>query len=226
MSNLELYDKVKSVPENAQKKILAGRLQGMTDIKPIWRIKVLTEQFGICGIGWKAPIIEKWLENGSDGIKSCFIRINLFIKLNEQWSEGIEGIGGSCFVAKESKGLHTSDECFKMAYTDALSVSCKMLGIGADVYWGKENSKYTKYETLPEKKTIQDDEKIINKVVVVDANDEVCPICGKSLQKRKSKYGEFFGCSGYPECRYIKKDDDVQEVIGNYAQPEDDYVYS
>ena len=48
------------------------------------------------------------------------------------------------FVAKESKGLHTSDECFKMAMTDAISVACKALGIGADVYWEKDKTKYTK----------------------------------------------------------------------------------
>ena len=30
-----------------------------------------------------------------------------------------------------------------MAYTDALSVSCKQLGIGADVYWEKDRTKYS-----------------------------------------------------------------------------------
>jgi DNA topoisomerase-1 len=33
---------------------------------------------------------------------------------------------------------------------------------------------------------------------------EVCPECGKPLVKRVSRYGPFLGCSGYPECRYIK----------------------
>lgn len=30
----------------------------------------------------------------------------------------------------------------------------------------------------------------------------ICPRCGGSLIKRKGKYGEFFGCSNYPECTY------------------------
>lgn len=34
----------------------------------------------------------------------------------------------------------------------------------------------------------------------------MCPKCGKTLVKRKGKYGEFFGCSGYPKCKYIKKE--------------------
>ncbi len=36
--------------------------------------------------------------------------------------------------------------------------------------------------------------------------DENCPECGRPLQRRFGRYGPFVGCSGYPECRYIKKD--------------------
>ena len=35
---------------------------------------------------------------------------------------------------------------------------------------------------------------------------ELCPICGKEMVIRKGKYGEFAACSGYPECKYIKKE--------------------
>ncbi|HEY8364432.1 MAG TPA: type I DNA topoisomerase, partial [Haloplasmataceae bacterium] len=35
--------------------------------------------------------------------------------------------------------------------------------------------------------------------------DEYCPECGKQLIIRQGRYGEFIGCSGYPECKYIKK---------------------
>ncbi len=31
-----------------------------------------------------------------------------------------------------------------------------------------------------------------------------CPRCGNILRKRSGRYGEFFGCSGYPECRYTE----------------------
>jgi DNA topoisomerase-1 len=37
---------------------------------------------------------------------------------------------------------------------------------------------------------------------------EKCPQCGKPLVERFSKAGKFFGCSGYPECKYIKRRDD------------------
>lgn len=35
--------------------------------------------------------------------------------------------------------------------------------------------------------------------------DENCPECGKPLVIRQGRYGEFIGCSGYPDCKYIKK---------------------
>ena len=47
-------------------------------------------------------------------------------------------------MAKEKNGPYTSDECFKMALTDAISVACKALGFGADVYWEADRSKYDK----------------------------------------------------------------------------------
>lgn len=141
MDNLEIYNKIKEVPEKAQKKITGGRLNGMTDIKPMWRIEKLTELFGICGFGWKAPITNKEIIDGANGEKIAIVDINLYIKIDGEWSDPIQGTGGSSFIANEQKGLYTSDECFKMAYTDALSVACKSLGMGADVYWG--DSKYS-----------------------------------------------------------------------------------
>ncbi|HMT03741.1 MAG TPA: topoisomerase DNA-binding C4 zinc finger domain-containing protein, partial [Burkholderiales bacterium] len=35
--------------------------------------------------------------------------------------------------------------------------------------------------------------------------DENCPDCGKQLIMRFGKYGKFIGCSGYPECKYMRK---------------------
>lgn len=146
MDNLEIYNKIKEVPEKAQKKITGGRLNGMTDIKPMWRIEKLTELFGVCGFGWKAPITNKEIIDGANGEKIAIVDINLYIKIDGEWSEPIQGTGGSSFIANETKGLYTSDECFKMAYTDALSVACKSLGMGADVYWGDSKYSNTKQE--------------------------------------------------------------------------------
>ena len=142
MGNMKIYKAVREVPKEAQKPITGGRLRGMTDINPMWRIKALTEQFGPCGIGWKYEITRQWIEEGGNDVRVAFTNINLYIKVGDNWSEAIPGTGGSSFVSKESRGLYTSDECFKMSLTDAISVSCKALGFGADIYWSTDRSKY------------------------------------------------------------------------------------
>lgn len=143
MNNLDIYMKAAAVPESAQKRIKAGRLKDMTDINPMWRIKMLTEIFGLCGIGWKYVITDKRTIEGADGVVCAFVDIDLFVKVDGEWSDAIQGTGGSQFVASERNGLYTSDECFKMALTDAISVACKALGFGADIYWQNGRTKYS-----------------------------------------------------------------------------------
>lgn len=140
--NLDLYNQVRSVPATAKRPIKGGRMNGMTDINPMWRIKTLTEQFGPCGIGWYYIPVKKWTET-INGETAAFVDIELYVKCGEEWSRPIYGTGGSMLAAKERGGIHVSDECYKMATTDAISVACKQLGIGADVYWEADRTKYS-----------------------------------------------------------------------------------
>lgn len=143
MDNMELFRQFEKTAEEAKKPIEAGRLKGFTDINPMWRFKRLTEVFGPVGIGWKYVITDKRIIPGADGVVSAFVDILLYYKCNGEWSEGIPGTGGSSFVAKERNGLYTSDECFKMALSDAIGTACKALGMSADIYFSKDRSKYT-----------------------------------------------------------------------------------
>ena len=113
MENLEWYEKYRSVPENAQKSITAGRLKNKTDINPMWRIKALTELFGPCGIGWYYETTRKWIEESGQEA-AAFVDIKMYVKVGGEWSKPIEGNGGSMFRASEAKGLRTSDECYKI----------------------------------------------------------------------------------------------------------------
>lgn len=142
MGNMDLYNAVRAVPKDAQKTIGAGRLKGMTDISPMWRIKTLTEQFGVCGFGWYYDVDKKWSETINDET-AVFVDITLYVRQGGEWSKGIHGTGGSMLAAKERNGVYVSDEAYKKATTDAISVACKQLGIGADVYWQSDSTKYT-----------------------------------------------------------------------------------
>ena len=49
-----------------------------------------------------------------------------------------------------------------------------------------------------------------------EATGEFCPVCGKPLVYKHNRSGQtFVGCSGYPECKYIKKEPKAEaELVG------------
>lgn len=143
MDNMYFYDKVRSVPEEAKKQIKGGRLKGMTDINPMWRIKVLTELFGPCGIGWWTENERYTNEDGPYGDRAVCCELDLFYVCDDKISNPLHGVGGAMIIAKESGGIRLDDEAWKKARTDAISVACKSLGIGADVYWQADRTKYS-----------------------------------------------------------------------------------
>lgn len=152
MGNMDIYNSLREVPQEAKKEISAGKLKGFTDVNPMWRIKKLTELFGVCGFGWYTEITNRWIEKGPDGKEAAFVEIALYVKQGDEWSKPITGVGGSMFVNVFKGNQETSDEAFKMAYTDAISVACKALGMAADVYYQKDRTKYNAYDNQTEDK--------------------------------------------------------------------------
>lgn len=117
--------------------------------------------------------MREWLETASTGEVGAFVDIELQYRItpDADWSEPIPGTGGSKFVAAEKgNNLRASDECYKMALTDAISVACKALGFGADIYW---EAGRTKYNAAPPE---QDEE-------------YTCAQCGKTICDDKKKGG-------------------------------------
>lgn len=149
--NLRFYNMACEIPSDALKEIKAGRLKGMSDVNPMWRMKRMTEIFGPCGIGWKYTIDRQW-EEAHEGEVKCFCNVSLYIRDPQtgEWSDPIPGNGGSSLVSKERSGPYVNDEGYKMALTDALSIAMKPLGIGANIWYGPKatghnESKYEQY---------------------------------------------------------------------------------
>jgi len=141
--NLATWDKLSRPPATALKRIAGGRLVGMTDINPQWRLQMMTEHFGPIGVGWYYEQLDRWTEPGASEEAMCFVSINLYVKVDGDWSKPIYGIGGSKVVAFEKGKPHSNDEGYKMATTDALSVAMKEIGVGAAIYQGLwDGSKY------------------------------------------------------------------------------------
>ena len=148
MENMEIYEKFRNVPENAVKPFDNGSFKG-TDINTMWRIKCLTEMFGPVGKGWYIRPERTWKEDTEDEVY-VFMDISLFVKYpgETEWSAPIYGTGGNKLVkyVKSNDRYKGSDEAYKMAATDAFGNACKYLGIGADVYWENDKTKYTSFE--------------------------------------------------------------------------------
>ncbi len=152
MGNKEYWDNLSKPPASALKTIGGGRLKGMTDINPQWRYEVMTDVFGVCGIGWKYTIDKLWNEDAGGGQVFAFASVSLFIKdmAGGGWSDPIPANGGSMLLTQETNKMHSSDEGYKMAITDALGTAMKMLGVASEIYAGRWDG--TKYKEPPTEK--------------------------------------------------------------------------
>lgn len=158
--NLRFYAKGCEVPEDALKKIKAGRLTGMSDVNPMWRMKRMTEIFGPVGFGWRYEIERQWTETYGAEVK-CFCNVLLFVRDPEtkEWSAPIPGNGGSAIVSKEKSGPYVNDEAYKMALTDALSIAMKPLGIGGNIWYGPKATGHNESKYEEGTRDVQSEEK-------------------------------------------------------------------
>ena len=159
-NNMEFYEKFREVPKEACKEIGAGKLKGFTDINPMWRIKMLTETYGPCGFGWYIASEEHWTEMVGNEV-GAFCKVALKVKVGDVWSEPIIGIGGSKLAGK-GKGDGLDDEAYKMAYTDAISIACKNLGMAANIYYAKDRTKYNSYMESPAPAPAKKEKQVFN----------------------------------------------------------------
>lgn len=137
-NNMDFWKSWQHVAPGMLKRINGGSLNGMSDVNPVWRFLALTEAFGPCGFGWRIKEVERWTCEACGEI-AAFVKVELYINIGGTWSEPIEGVGGSKLVRKDKNGTNLTDEAWKMATTDAVSVACKSLGIAADVYTGRQS---------------------------------------------------------------------------------------
>lgn len=142
----ERYAAASHVPKRVLKTIDVGRLKGKSDINPQWKISLMTEIYGMCGIGWKFEVTEKNTVTINTGEVMLFMTVAVYTRNGDEWSDPVYGMGGDFIVKKERTGLHANDEAYKMCLTDALGNALKYIGVAADVY---EQLNDTKYEKRP-----------------------------------------------------------------------------
>jgi hypothetical protein len=148
---------VSVVPTNRLKRIEFGALKGKSDINPQWRIKAMTEVYGLCGIGWYHELKDKWESTAPNGTVMAFCLVNVYVNINGEWSKPVCGMGGNEIVSIAKGELKQSDEGWKMAYTDALGTALKSLGVASEIYEGNfDGSKYNKPMDATNQQAIDD----------------------------------------------------------------------
>lgn len=203
MEKMAFYEAGRAVPPEAQKPFKARGFSG-TDINPMWRIKKLTELFGPAGIGWYTEVLSERAETYGDTVMAI-VDINLYINVGGEWSKPIFGTGGNQLVQATQNGAVPSDEGYKKAYTDALSIACKALGIGADIWFSKDQdvadptSKYaSSYITIggtpadAPPADYQPEPTRPASVTVYSAGDLICEDCGALITDYTTKAGKTY----------------------------------
>ncbi|MEX2144883.1 MAG: type I DNA topoisomerase [Candidatus Spechtbacterales bacterium] len=75
----------------------------------------------------------------------------------------------------------------------------------------------------PFEKTLKEKYGEVKKANMVKETDKKCPKCGKNLLKRMGRFGWFYGCSGFPECKHtepLKENPDLKVHCPKCAEGE------
>jgi len=89
-------------------------------------------------------------------------------------------------------------------------LKCELDGGMMVIKWGR-NGEFLACSNYPDcentKEFARDDQGniTIREPAPTPPTDQFCEKCGKPMVRRRSRFGEFLGCSGYPECNGIKK---------------------
>ena len=89
-------------------------------------------------------------------------------------------------------------------------LKCELDDAPMVIKWGRNGeflacSKYPKCTNTKEFARDEQGNIVAKEPAAPVATNEVCEKCGKPMVRRRSRFGEFLGCSGYPDCDGIKR---------------------
>lgn len=115
------------------------------------------------------------------GRKDCFISIIVFPKADimTYFNERVGSISDMKRWLKQDR--------------DEILTSSEIDGIYQKLIDYKNNPKITNKEHIDNIYRLRD-----------NIENNICPRCGKTLVLRQGRYNPFYGCSGYPYCKFVK----------------------
>ena len=121
------------------------------------------------------------------------------------------------FYGKFSVDLEKATENIKNAKKQAIPTDeiCEKCGAGMVIKFGRFGQ-FLACATYPECKTTREITKKSSSVSTEAGGENgenksaetevpVCELCGKTMALKKGRFGSFYGCTGYPECKNIRK---------------------
>jgi DNA topoisomerase-1 len=89
-------------------------------------------------------------------------------------------------------------------------LKCEIDGATMVIKWGRNGeflacSRYPKCTNTKEFGRDEQGNIVIRESIAPEPTDTNCEKCGKPMVRRRSRFGEFLGCSGYPDCDGIKR---------------------
>lgn len=127
-----------------------------------------------------------YFDNPARELHSNVRVISNMLDLNEKYFIPI-----ICFTKEATLSLDIKDKVTQIEFLDDVVRSYK-----------KEILKYGLKEI--KQKIISGKSDYVS-TTVADDNPNTCPNCGSKLVVRKGKYGDFVGCSNYPNCKYTRE---------------------
>ncbi|MBI2054114.1 MAG: topoisomerase DNA-binding C4 zinc finger domain-containing protein, partial [Candidatus Staskawiczbacteria bacterium] len=67
-------------------------------------------------------------------------------------------------------------------------------------------------------KNLKDRYEKVDKKIISEKTDKTCPKCNSPLMERLGRFGRFYACSKFPECKYTQSVEKKEEKLGIKCQ--------
>lgn len=142
MSNREFWDRVQKTDPRRVKPITGKPYKGNSP-QPYYLVERMTEEFGMCGIGWGIKILSERMERLTDTDVLHIAHIELWYMQGEKRAS-IEQVGQTKAAYVTNKGpMMVDEDAPKKSVTDAMTKCMSYLGFSGDIFSGHwDDSKY------------------------------------------------------------------------------------
>jgi hypothetical protein len=140
--NMEFWEKVKKTDPKRVKAITGKQYKGNSP-QPYYLVERMTQEFGMCGIGWGLNIISERMERLSDTDVLHVAVVELWY-VKDDIKGAITQIGQTkALYKKNDGGLMVDEDAPKKSVTDAMTKCMSYLGFAGDIFSGQwDDSKY------------------------------------------------------------------------------------